>query len=164
MARRFRRGRSARRRSYWVELAVETSGTNVASNVVRDNVMFAFGSVDPKADACTIVRMVGGVYLGIQASPTFVASVYFGIYKSLSGSASVFRLSPSNNDDVGAEQWLHWRVVHEFQADLVHHRKDDELDVKVMRKLNGGEEIRYAGVCTVAWHNAVNIRGLFLAT
>ncbi len=163
MARRRGKGRTERRRSYWEGLRSETSGTNENANVQHDSTLFSIGG--NSNDSTTIVRIVGSVYLGVQASPAFVASVYYGIYRAyIPNSGTAFRLNPSSVTDMGAENWMFWKVVNEFQADLVHHYGDDRVDIKVMRKIDGGQQIVSSAQSTVNYHVCENLRGLFLAT
>ncbi len=160
MARRGR-GRTARRRSYWVHLNSDTSGINVAANVAQNVTLFALPEDTNIAN--TLVRIVGSVYLGVQASPAFVAAVYYGIYKRSTSAAQSLVLNALVDTDIGSEEWLFWKVVNEFQADLVHHWSDDKVDIKVMRKLTENEELASAANSTVNYHICENLRGLFLA-
>ncbi len=161
MGRRYSRGRSQRRRSYWVHLVSDSSGINVAAGAQTNTVLFALPEDTNIAN--TLVRIVGSVYLGVQATPAFVACVYYGIYKRPTSAGDAFTLNPTNDDDIGSEEWLFWKVVNEFQADLVHHYGDDKVDIKVMRKLTENEELMSATGSSVAYHLAANLRGLFLA-
>ncbi len=161
MARRSRVGRTARRRSYWVHLRSDSSGINVAANVATNTVLFALPEDTNIAN--TLVRIVGSLYLGVQATPAFVAAVYYGIYKRSTSAAQSLVLNPTSQPDIGSEEWLFWKVVNEFQADLVHHYSDDRIDIKVMRKFTENEELASAANSTVAYHICENLRGLFLA-
>jgi hypothetical protein len=71
-------------------------------------------------------------------------------------------LDPSNSTDIASDAWLHWRVVNEFQADLVHHRVDDSIDIRVKRKIEAGEDIIWTFNSTVNYHIALNVRALLL--
>ncbi len=164
MARRFKRGRAPRRKSFWEALSRNTSGVNVSANVALDTTLYSLTEDGQSQDTATIVRIVGSVYLGIQTTPSFVAPVFYGIYWRPTSSSSSLVLSSIGTSDRGSEHWMHTRIVNEFQADLVHHWKDDAVDVKVMRKIDQGEEIASAANCTVNYHVCENLRGLFLAS
>ncbi len=162
MARRVSRGRTPRRRSYWLALHLESSGVNVASNTRHDDVLM---SLADDHNTTTIIRIVGAVYAGIQVAAAFVAPVYWGIYKRQgSGSVSSLVLNPLNLTDVGDENWMHWRVLYHFLADDQIEQPDAGVDIKVKRKIDGGDSIIFTAISTVNYHVAVNLRGLFLAT
>ena len=160
MAKRKGGGRSARRRSFWVHFARDTAGINIGANVAQNETLFSLP--EDTNLSLTVVRIVGSVYLGIQATPAFVVPVFWGIYKRPTSSADSLVLNAIDPTDRGSEEWLHHRIVNEFQADLVHHWKDDMVDVKVMRIITENEELASAANCTAAYHICENLRGLFL--
>jgi len=162
MARRFRRGKTGRRRSYWQSLFIEVVGTNVAALVQKTDALVTFAEGSNKS--ATLVRIVGSCYLGLQGSPSSVTPIYWGIFVRPTAASGGIVLNPSDFTDFGSELWLHWRIVNEFQADLVHHRIDDSVDIKVMRKLDENMELMSAAKCIAAYHTCVNLRGLMLAT
>ncbi len=161
---RFRRGRTGRRRSFWELLTRNTSGVNVNANVANNVTLFSVTEDASGQDPVTLVRIVGSVYLGIQTTPSFVAPVFYGIYWRPTSSSNSLVLSAISTADRGSEHWMFTKVVNEFQADLVHHWVDDHIDIKVMRKVGQGEEIASAADCTVNYHICENLRGLFLAS
>ena len=136
MARRRARGRVKRRRSAWQHLISNNSGNNIAASVSTDNTLFQ--NSQGTGDDFTVVRIVGGVYLGLQGTPSLVSPIQYGIYHRTRTNAGTTALVANSDTDIGNENWMHYRVVMEFQADLVHHRIDDSVDMKVMRKLPRG--------------------------
>ena len=165
MARRRRFGRAGhRRRSYWEAADIRfTAGLNIAANVPHNSTLYSLSENDENQSS-TIVRLLGSVYMGIQSTPAFVACVFWMVYWRPFSSAGGMVLDAFGTNDVGSEHVMHWRVKNEFQGDLVHHSDDDDVDIKVMRKLNAQEEIASAFNCTVAYHITMNLRGLFLAS
>ncbi len=163
MARRgnFRRARSTRRK-YWLQLNVATSGTNVAAGTRTDITLMSLADLH---DTTTLLRIIGSVHTSIQAGPAFVAPVHWGIYKAAGlGSVAELILNPNNVIDIGDDNWLHWRVINHFLADDQTERRDDQVDIKVKRKIDGGDAIKLSMISTVAYHHCINLRGLFLAT
>ncbi len=164
MARRFRRGRGQRRRTAWVLLGtLQTAGSNQSANVDQDVLLYAQPAADTNPPF-TLIRIIGGVHMSAQASPANVVSLYWGIYMAKSGGGGAYRLVASNATDVSEETWLHWRVQYAFLADDQTERPNDAVDIKVMRKFVGGDELRLNFNSTAAYHTAYNLRALLMYT
>lgn len=162
--------RGKRRRTFWTAMgqmgggaAPEGQGVNTANNVSRDLLLCTI--LSDQDQTATLVRIVGSVYVGLQASPAVVMPIYWGIYTAQSGGGGSIRLEADTQADISEETWLHWRVSHQFALDQTLNRTDELVDIKVMRKLEQGVEIRWNGICPgQTWHSCVNLRLLLMAT
>ena len=157
----YRRAKSTRRK-YWLGLNSATAGTNVNAGARTDITLMSLADAH---DTTTLLRIVGSVHTSLQAGPALVAPVHWGIYKvSGLGSVAELILNPNNSIDIGDDSWLHWRAVNHFLADDQTEYRDDMVDIKVKRKIDGGQSLKLSMISTVAYHHCINLRGLFLAT
>ncbi len=171
MARRRRFGgrRAQRRRTFWTVPGDfggvsfnETAGINTAAGVSRDRTEIAL--LSDQDSTFTLVRIVGGVHVSLQAAPASAVPVFWGFYTAQSGGGGSLRLDARTDADVSEENWLHWRPVWLFGADLTLNRTDDMVDIKVMRKFEAGKELHWNGRSQSAWHSGVALRFLLMAT
>ncbi len=162
MANRFRRGRSAKRRKYWQTMVVEDVGTNTAAGTIRDVAILA---VTSSSDiGFTVLRILGAVYMGLQAATVSTIGLYWGIYQAQSGGGGSLRFDPSVEADISEQNWMHWRAFHSFgPADEPMTQDVQAVDMKTMRKITGGDELHWVGACpNSAWHSSVALRCLSL--
>ncbi len=162
--RRFQRGRSQRRRTYWESLATVNSGetTQIAASVAQ----ILLYSIPASSDVTnTLVRIVGNVYMGLQTQQAVMALCSWGIYIGQSGGGGSLRFVPDAILDLSEETWLHVRHHAQKGQSTEWNRTDTEVDIKVMRKLEGGKELRICLSCiNFAYVHQVNLRALFMAT
>ena len=162
--RRFRRGRSQRRRSTWVGILADQSATNFAANANRDIPLLAIATDD---HALTLVRTLGMFSLTLQAGAALTIFGYHGLYTAQSGGGGSFRIDADIVLDISEENWLFWKAVPFLET---FRQPQDPIraydwDVKVMRKMNQGDEIRYTGTCNnAAWESMIACRMLTLLT
>ena len=164
--RRFTR-RGQRRRTFWSiglggGTGLETAGVNTAAGTSRDLLL---ATILSDADqSLTLVRTVGSVGVSLQAAPATSVPVFWGMYTAQSGGGGSLRLDARTDADVSEENWMHWRAVILFGADQTLNRTDNVVDIKVMRKMDQGTEIRWNGRSQSAWESCVCLRMLFMAT
>ncbi len=142
--------------------SLETAGVNTAAGVDRD---LTLATILSDADQTfTVVRIIGAVHVSLQAVPAAAVPVYWGLYIGQSGGGGSLRLSSRVDADVSEESWLHWRVTHLFGADLTLNRTDESVDIRVMRKMEAGKELHWTCRSQSAFHSAVNLRLLCMAS
>lgn len=166
-----RRGGAPRRKTSWVSLGSgpEDNGFNTAGNTIRDVLLYtptvgevSAGVASGVGNACTVVRIVGSVATALQAATVDLRGIFWGIYLGKSGGGGSFRLDPSLQTDVADEQWLHWRAQYHFLADDQMEYRDQAVDIKVMRKIPAGAELRFAIFCQQAYSSAQSLRALIM--
>ncbi len=159
--------RGPRRRSSWVDLGIQVNAQDVAAAVISEAVLIL-----PLQDeeAVTLVRIVGTVAMGLQASEIGTSQILmsWGIYIAASGSQGDLNMSPQSAVDAESEHWLHVKHMYENTgvASLAMNvnYEDNRVDVRVMRKVQEGDGIKIAFRCPVAYTRAFALRALVLHT
>ncbi len=154
-----RQRRGKRTATWWADLALETVAVDTGAAGIR--VLALFQPVD-EDEKITIGRIVGAVYVGLQAA-SIPRDVYWGIYTAPVGGTSLL-LDPKTSSNVSSENWLHWRPVYQTDADTDSAPvwDDTKIDIRVKRKLDPTTLLQFSVSAGVAFSSAVSLRGLFM--
>ena len=159
---RSRRGPPRRGGTWWVDLALEQSAVDSGAGVIR--VVTLFQPID-EDEKVTILRIVGSVFVGVQAAQGTVTSVNWGVYTAPTGTTSLL-LNPASSSNVSSENWLHWRSVYTSRSDVdssdISGYLASKVDIKVKRKLDPTTLLQWSCSAGVAFSSAVSLRGLMM--
>ncbi len=137
------------------------SAVDVAAGVDTD--LFLAGVLSDADAQMTLVRTVGHVHMSRQGAGTVASGLFWGLYIGQSGGGGSVRFLADNQGDISEENWLHWRVHYQLGADLTLNRTDEVVDIKAMRKLEQGKELRMSLTSIIAYSYAVALRLLMMA-
>lgn len=161
--RRFQRGRKHRRRTYWEFFSAIAAGESAfAAAAVSDTLLHQIPVVSN--DVATLLRIVGNVYMGLQLQQATMRMLSWGIYLGQSGGGGSLRFISDVAADLSEENWLHTRFHAQINPRTEWNRMDTVVDIKVMRKFEGGTELHLTTSCLLAAYvTQINLRGLFMA-
>ncbi len=163
---RFRGGSAPKRITSWVNLANEAVAVASLANARREIVLLL-----PLADeeAVTLIRIVGAVNIrrDLDAVGETWNRVAWGIYYAPSGSAGDLNMDPLSAVDKDSEHWMH--IKYHYQTNDAESvalngsgfpAADQQVDIKVMRKVQEGDGIKIVFNSGVGFRSAATLRGL----
>ncbi len=114
----------------------------------------------------TVLRIVGAVYMSLQADNAAMRGLHWGIHTRQRGSSTT-ALDPSTASDVSSEDWLMWKTVH--SSLLLPERAGGnatqwDVDIRAKRKLDLTTDLAWVGIGPLVWNSMLNLRGLFMVT
>ena len=154
--RRVPRGR-ARRETFWVDLAVEKDQVNGAAGALRTVTLYQPAT---DQDKVTVVRIVGSIFLSLQAAQATVTAGYRGIYAS--GDTG---MSPDVASTIGDEDWMWWTALPLVtgESDGADFQNIYSVDIRVKRKLDLDKPLVLSLIVPQApYASMVNLRGLMM--
>ncbi len=156
-----RRAAGPRRETQWISLRNESNSILVAAQTRSEVVLFL--PLD-ESEAATLIRIVGSVFIGLQAdaAANTVQQASWGIYIAGSGSAGDLNLDPINTVDQDHENWMMLRqdFLSTSVTNLVPALVENRVDIRVSRKVREGEGIKLVWNANVAYVRAAALRGL----
>ncbi len=120
------------------------------------------------SEQVTLVRIVGAVHMGLQASEAGDQArvLAWGIYIAGSGSAADMVMDPTSSLDMQSEHWMHlrykWANTDESGTNTGIDRLADAVDIRVKRKVSEGDGIKLVSNCSAAFTVGARLRGLVL--
>lgn len=149
----------------WEDFANNNQSALVAATT-RSEIVLALPATD--ADAFTVLRIVGQIYIGLQANApaNTVLRGAWGIYIADSGSAGDLNLDLTSSLDMGHENWLMWRAFYMNTVTTVLAAESSftnvHVDIKVSRKVPEGSGLKLVWNCADAYVRVAALRGLVL--
>ena len=142
--------------------AMDALAVSTAANQSRDLLLYSV--VDDRDKSTTLVRIVGSVHVSLDVAAAQARAIYWMFYKAQSGGGGAYRLEASVTADVSEENILHWRAVYQITAERESDYQDERVDIKVMRKFDSGQELRFNARSNNQFWTGVSVRMLFLGT